>query len=286
MLILESPWTRQPQVAVGVNWSNPLARGLVFSMLPPQGDAVAGGMPQYVGTAVRTPRQRGLAFVADDTTNDAVAINGGPGLYGITSAFTLSIWIEPLTVVDYTNYFSVPYRASGWSAPYNSLTVFRDAATSKITSLTWAYSATQNSQFNATSEIITYGAGSYANYLWTRNSAAECVLYKNGVAVYSGSATVNAAIDWNEKRPVTMLNHSSSSPGEGWTGLYDGCDIWNRALSAPEVSAYYRNRFQLFAPQQIIIPTPAAATVPTLSASTYVPGSMTSTGWRPQITAS
>lgn len=42
----------------------------------------------------------------------------------------------------------------------------------------------------------------------------------------------------------------------------------------------------IFAPQQIIIPTPAAATVPTLSASTYVPGSMTSTGWRPQITAS
>ena len=44
----------------------------------------------------------------------------------------------------------------------------------------------------------------------------------------------------------------------------------------------------IFAPQQIIIPTAAAAasSLPTLSASTYAPGSLTATGWRPQITAS
>ena len=63
--------------------------------------------------------------------------------------------------------------------------------------------------------------------------------------------------------------------------------FWDRVLTDAEHAALFVNPWQLFAPQQIIIPTPAAAAVvPTLSASTYVPGSMTSTGWRPQITAS
>ena len=47
------------------------------------------------------------------------------------------------------------------------------------------------------------------------------------------------------------------------------------------------NTSSFFAPQQIIIPTAAAAasSLPTLSASTYVPGSITATGWRPRVTA-
>lgn len=63
--------------------------------------------------------------------------------------------------------------------------------------------------------------------------------------------------------------------------------FWDRSLSALEITAWMRNPWQLFQPSRIYIPTAAAAGgVPTLSASTYVTGSLTSTGWRPQITAS
>ena len=43
---------------------------------------------------------------------------------------------------------------------------------------------------------------------------------------------------------------------------------------------------QTYAPRQIYVPSAAGIALPTLSLSTFVPGSMTSTGWRPQVTAS
>lgn len=58
-------------------------------------------------------------------------------------------------------------------------------------------------------------------------------------------------------------------------------------VTAPKANELIVNPWQIFKPRRIYIPTAtASATVPTLSASTYVTGSLTSTGWRPQITAS
>ena len=64
--------------------------------------------------------------------------------------------------------------------------------------------------------------------------------------------------------------------------------LFNRELSGAEAKELVDNPWQLFTPRRIWVPVSAAAvyTIPSLTTSTYVIGSITTTGWRPMITAS
>jgi hypothetical protein len=63
---------------------------------------------------------------------------------------------------------------------------------------------------------------------------------------------------------------------------------WNRELSNIERVSVGRNPWQLFErpSRRLWAPSGAAPSVPTLSASTYKPGTLTATGWQPRVTAS
>jgi hypothetical protein len=73
--------------------------------------------------------------------------------------------------------------------------------------------------------------------------------------------------------------------------LNSNCSIYavvpfTRALWPAEHVALTRDPWQLFAPRRIFVPiTAAGSTLPTLSIPTYVPGSLTTTGFRPRVTA-
>jgi len=114
-------------------------------------------------------------------------------------------------------------------------------------------------------------------------------MYKNGVA-YSASAWYGpngADGEMTQTHPSTKYLGANFAAGQLLNGKIYLVAFWNRLLSAAEHAALALNPWQLFAPRRIYIPTAAAAAgVPTLSASTYVSGSLTSTGWRPQVTAS
>jgi hypothetical protein len=56
-------------------------------------------------------------------------------------------------------------------------------------------------------------------------------------------------------------------------------------VSDQELIELAHNPWQLFAPRQIWVPYTAASTIPTLSAPTFVPGSLSTTGWRGRVTA-
>ncbi len=60
--------------------------------------------------------------------------------------------------------------------------------------------------------------------------------------------------------------------------------FWDRAFNAEELAAWSRDPWQIFKPQQIIIPTPAAAgyTHPTLSAATAL--EIGATSFKPSVT--
>ena len=128
--------------------------------------------------------------------------------------------------------------------------------------------------------------GKLSAYLMARDG----VTFLASIDGVAKSVTVNFA-DSDEPMPAgaeCKIGDLGDLATTGY-GYQDGVAlvaIWDTNLSQAEANFWTANPWQLFAPQQIYIPTPAAAVVPTLSASTYVPGSMTSTGWRPQITAS
>jgi hypothetical protein len=85
-------------------------------------------------------------------------------------------------------------------------------------------------------------------------------------------------------------------------------DVWTTGLYAPDSAAPFNgtialsavipaslsiadaisvsaNPWRLFADHRIVVPVTAiASSLPTLSAATFVPGSLTSTGFRPRVT--
>jgi hypothetical protein len=64
--------------------------------------------------------------------------------------------------------------------------------------------------------------------------------------------------------------------GAAWHGEVPSDDFLEEASLRPQM---------IFEAPKVWVPVSVGATLPTLSASTYVAGSLTSTGWRPQVTA-
>lgn len=63
----------------------------------------------------------------------------------------------------------------------------------------------------------------------------------------------------------------------GWAGIDIGDSLAEKLSVRP---------WELFAPERLFFPASSGVTMPTLSAATYMPGSLTSTGFRPRVTAS
>lgn len=80
-LLIEKPWTTQPYRTVGVNWSNPLTRGLLGAWLPYQN--VIGGPAVIQGTTVtRGISNDGVAWRnSQANSNNYVKVERGPFTY-------------------------------------------------------------------------------------------------------------------------------------------------------------------------------------------------------------
>lgn len=61
--------------------------------------------------------------------------------------------------------------------------------------------------------------------------------------------------------------------------------LWDRALTGDEVLALSLNPWRLFAPRRIWVPQAGITGLPTLSLATFTPGSITTNGFRPRVTA-
>lgn len=257
------PWVTQPQGANGIDKSHWLGSGHVLSINPAVGEVEGKVRPVYYGTATQTISRGNRTYYADDSANDAVAIPlpATHPLYAITTKCTLSIWIDVTSSADYCNYFSVPYRSAGWTAPYNALTVFKNTGDANKTVFQWSINSAGGESGAFTTEVVTTG---YANYTFVRDGSSVSV-YKNGALVETVSAAGNTTVDWGEKRPVVLLNSSESSlPNNGFVGHHHGLDVWNRPLSAGEIKRYFDNRWQLYAPRKRQIYVSAASSGTTL----------------------
>lgn len=279
MLILERPWTRQPHGAVGVDWGNPITQGLVFAFDGQESDAV----------------QRRVV----DITNNAgrgVGEKGKHRTYGGNPVDTQISFkaINPPT--QYATVLSLAYCTS--STATSSLCALPSETTSNVRVLMDISGTESNDPVrvilqNGASIGIAYLAQPSGEYLnkWVLFgggvvSGTDNRIYINGVRKTPSSTAGTSGIAFGAITRFDVGVVNSGSPQNGFVGNIALSACWDRLLTDAEHASLYINPWQLFAPQQIIIPTPAAAVVPTLSASTYVPGSMTSTGWRPQITAS
>lgn len=285
MLILESPWTRQPQVAVGADAGNPLTRGLVVLATPIQ--------CLFLGSYRQTTLVDAGVYVESFGKSGGGKSFGVTGINGYAALGTGSELASSLNTSSITVLTVVKKLATGRGDLVTRWNTGGSGATGEQFNLLAGLSGSASKpEFFISNGTSASSSGASAITVPNDTSAvvvgshstSNCRVYVGGVLGASGIAG-NYVMSSTATQSLLIGNNVAFSGAHA--GFQALTAIWNRQLTDAEVWRVSQNPWQLFSPQQIIIPTPpAAATVPTLSASTYVPGSLTSTGWRPQITAS
>jgi len=86
-----------------------------------------------------------------------------------------------------------------------------------------------------------------------------------------------------------VFGQDTANTGRRYTGLVSNIILARRTWEYNDVrpkDLYDNGMWSLSAPQRLVIPpTGIAPTMPVLSAATYAPGSLTSSGWIPQVAA-
>jgi hypothetical protein len=121
---------------------------------------------------------------------------------------------------------------------------------------------------------------------WTEDTLAFLLSVKNGaqIACVNGMQMHASAVASGFTLPANLLLFNWDTDSQPYYGYL--CAAWDRALKINEALAISANPWQLFEPQQISVPQAAASGLPTLSNARAKAGSITSSGWISQITAS
>ena len=268
------PWDSQPQEFTPANQGHPSATGLAGLWLPLGGGLVdvVGRMGNMAATgATKTVTTKGIAH---DVTGASSYLTNTEQTGCTNVPLSLSIWVYPDSLPGNHRVFDI---STGTTANDVIGIQFGLDGGSKINAQ--HYDGTTNSVAAASASGM---VGAWTHVVAVFESLSSRKLYLNGALVATNTTSVVAPSGINR----VTIGYAPWASGEYFDGRVLAPKLWTRALTAAEVLEDYRNPWQLFEPQRIFIPVAAAASgVPTLSLPTYMPGSLTSVGFRPRVTA-
>jgi hypothetical protein len=235
MLILSPEWTEQPQSICEINWSNPITRGLIDWGTPTDPNGVVG-----INSPTIVPKRNGMAHKGNGSSSYfsksvtplpittevtlLALVHGASGaadsrIYAIGSSASPTPFISlqaNASVAANAGFFS---RLVGGTAINSSVVAFEDAAPHLLIGTAWAT----------------------GNELWV-----------DGVSVGSNANTTSAGGATMDRIAVGALLRTSA-------GSYNASGVllraaWNRSLTTSEIITITQNPWQLFVPQNKIIP--------------------------------
>ena len=281
MLILEQPWTRQPQVAVGPDIGNPLARGLVVLATPNAGYFRSTYKPaSLVSTGVYTQSfgRSGVATCYAGIGSNAYATLGSGAEVG---PLLNTGQITVLTVATPT-VASRGDMVTRWNTGSSGATTEQFNLLTGVTANKPELFISDGTNLGSSgASAITVVVGQPAVIVGS-HSTSNCRVYVDGVLGASGTAS-NRVMSSTSTQSLYIGNNVAAV--NAYAGYQALTAIWNRQLTDAEVWRVSQNPWQLFAPQQIIIPTPAAAaSAPTITALSAI--GITATSAQPRISYS
>lgn len=244
MSLIQTPWARQPQQAVGIDWSNPITRGLVdvIDMTGKPRSVILGTPATTFGTApsYSAATAKGLA-VDTRSAFGGVYFSRSDGKYA-TAAQT------HIAVAEFT-------AASAYYAGYFA-TATSDGATNSF--------SLQST--GGGSDALVYPGGTFATGAESAlfNTGINVVglsgsgtfnLYKNGKLVSSGSSTPAS----QSTSRLVVFGERSANSGYATKGRSVLHLFYNRHLSATEHAIIAENPWQIFKPipRRIFVPVAA-----------------------------
>ena len=227
-------WTRQPQQAVAIDWSNPLTHGLadVIDLRIIPRSLILGTPASVFGSSLAygRPTKNGLSF--DNTQSyGGVYFQRADGAYATAEQTHLTIGQYDVSSGFYAGYFCTA-DGSGASASMS----LQSAAGADV--LVYPGGNTY-----AGVEAALLGAGQLVLALASKPGATD--IYKNGVLIGSGSnspdvKTTSRLVIFGERAALTAY----SVKGKQLLHLF-----FNKKLSAAQIAALSENPWQIFRPQ-------------------------------------
>jgi hypothetical protein len=253
VLILERPWTRQPQGSVGIDWSNPLARDLknVFCESFGTYDIASGKFWSITGSppASVTYNSRSRDF-SQSLGNSYSQLTTTPPAVG----WTLACVITPVSYPGLASFFGFAQDVA--SATYDRQLQYG----SNSTYIAQIYDG--NSKTAPLSPVdIAVGA---PNLIVLTCTSSTLTIHIKGTG--KNSASVDNSGYTGYTTPTLVIGKCNNKSETSTTRIPLLCRV-DRPWSDQEVSTWFANPWQLFAPLRIPIPTPAAAaSAPTITA--------------------
>ena len=252
------PWDSQPQEGQPADAERPICAGLVslFSSAAPISNAAGGALS--------------IGSLQSSVGRQGVSVTGAT-----TSGFISST--APISGDRTIAFYCRPASAAGTKVVFTSTTgsgvgYWIGIASGANWSIGGVISGGTDSVSVGSDQLIVVTKRGTTHSIWVDG-------------IFKGSGT-SALADGSSG--FTWLRFGTGT-ANSWTsavGVLHMGATWSRALSDFEVAEVSRNPWQLFEPQRIFIPVAAGGGgVPTLSLPTYVPGSLTSVGFRPRVTA-
>ncbi len=286
MLILNRPWTRQPQGVVEVDRTNPLGAFASEVYVPSiSATIVRGYQTSRISTATVIPTLQGLALSTTASSVQGVKIaDNAEDIFKGSSTATIAVLRRCVdTTARNSSIFGYGINEGAGNvdrvlchAPYSDDTLYFDFANAASGSGRVSVAFTKTTAWE-TLVFVASTSGSIGREVW-----------RNGVRIANNTSATSVRTSVTNA-PFYVGSTYYATPGvttsdAGEIALFV---VSSSAWRQREIAEFARNPWQIIKPRRIYFPTAAAAAgVPNLSASTYVPGSLTSTGWRPQVTAS
>ena len=249
VLRVRTPWTRQPQYPVKIDWENPLTNGLVFAAYPIGNtfyDAVSGSTSVQAGTSGTTITPR--------STIDG---NVSPGNEIVGSSTAAQKWVNQTGLDQLSGRFSMFVEGSPIVGATTGQFVFSSVDTSTGNGLAFLYddAAVVNNGFrlwgNNSNQVASNFTSLGSNYEFYRHRAmitgdgANVRFYAKGKLDNAPASTFAPSAHSGRRTWICGAYRSGGAPNACSSSL---CLAWNRPMSLPDFQALYNNPWQVFAP--------------------------------------
>lgn len=229
-LVDRVPWTQQPQVDVGIDWTNPISQGLVFLENAAATNALSTGAPTLIFT------KGGRAFSNLSAANYRSYQRAIP----ITSAKEVTMIVMASATA---NFASNAIFAVGSSTVANSFFAIASSTTNVVGPWIRDSAGTDQNIGGAPFDGVmrVYG-GVHSN----AENRMEAWTSTEGLTA-STSPTTKTTFTALDRVAFGCLLRSTAAQGASNPTIAMGA-IWNRALSATEMRSVLANPWQLFEP--------------------------------------
>lgn len=271
--LIQAPWTQQPQEAVTPAIGAPFQTPFLLFNAAQERELISGRAPSIRDT-VLTPA--GYAYnTAGGATGWTASDMGQPGGVDELCMVTWGWNTTPFSVGSETRLAAFGYQPTGLMIEAYAAGALRASV---------YHFPDYNGSIGVIGPILSANAPHAIGMRYIRNSALQ--LWVDGVVAATVAAPNKAAGLASASTPRLDLSVGTQERAFQQAGAA----VWLQDIGEAGMAAITRHPdapWQLFEPRRVWVPQVSAApSLPTLSLPTYVPGSITSSGFRPRVTAS